>query len=340
MQSCRETYYDKYNREERALCSHLFLLLHEGLNSDDPSKSFLGLTLKCLDKNLRSRTTPINKQNDILEALAHIDVTQAVIFSEVAVLRDALFQDDDETRITEAKRLLGEYVQALNSEARDGKENKSVWTYQGLISAKPDLILAFPNLLLVFEAKYTTRIDAAQLSRTRDLVRAWGEFPLPSSGYPNSLARTILQDLGVDPTSPIVVLTLSDERDSPDLSWQDLFGVMKECWPTRTDRAQIAFESAIALLASEASTTEPTQFRYDGLVRGMEEVESLLVREPTVYIGYVGGRRALIKKLDEDREYILSRPYKWVRVVKPPLLEKNWLLIDEFFSLVNPDCVG
>jgi len=75
--------YDLYNREERALCSHLFRLLHEKL-VDSPRDSALSKVLNIVHKKnlvFKNKETRIN--------FASLRFDNVGIFSEVALIRDA-----------------------------------------------------------------------------------------------------------------------------------------------------------------------------------------------------------------------------------------------------------
>ena len=72
--------YDTYNREERAICAHLFRLLHENLQSK--SDSPLGQFIKKLsESNLRFK----NGEKPLMD----LKYTDPSIFCEVSIIRDA-----------------------------------------------------------------------------------------------------------------------------------------------------------------------------------------------------------------------------------------------------------
>jgi hypothetical protein len=74
------TNYDKFNREERAICAHLFRLLHENLGSKEvnPLKLLIEklASQKIIFKNFKSGLTNLKYEN-------------LAIFCEVAIIRDA-----------------------------------------------------------------------------------------------------------------------------------------------------------------------------------------------------------------------------------------------------------
>lgn len=79
--------YDSYNREERAICSHLFRLLHEKL--DNKWNSPLGLFLFKIAAN--------NPDNNLIQDLISTsEFNNAGIFTEVAIIRDAYMKHKPE----------------------------------------------------------------------------------------------------------------------------------------------------------------------------------------------------------------------------------------------------
>ena len=73
--------YDQINREERAICSHLFRLLHHNLseNTQNPFSKFISI----LDQKLKGTNN-----------LAFLKYTNKAIYSEVALIRD-YYEDCD-----------------------------------------------------------------------------------------------------------------------------------------------------------------------------------------------------------------------------------------------------
>lgn len=74
--------YDLYNREEKAICTHLFRLLHENLNLNE--KSPLGKFLDIIFKQ------DLDFRNDI-PTLTNLNFDNITIYSETALIRDAYF---------------------------------------------------------------------------------------------------------------------------------------------------------------------------------------------------------------------------------------------------------
>lgn len=227
------TEYDRYNREERALCAHLFRLLHEGL-ATDPRDSYLR---RIVDK--------CELEDKELEAWMCIResaycMRSARIYCEVALLRDAAYPE--EQRRLRLDRLR-DRMEELNRNAERANKNKR-WNFHGLLSAKPDLAIAFPNLLLVFEAKFTMGFDGEQLARTNDVVSLWKDPTVTCSGHP------LWSDLGLSggADTPSAVLKLGSSTRRPHLSWQHILNVMNDKGFPKNDRTYVAFKTAIALL--------------------------------------------------------------------------------------------
>lgn len=242
--------YDDYNREERALCSHLFRLLHEKLVTDCYN-SPLARVLQFL---------PIQGSQFSYHGVK--------IFAEVALIRDAYFARKPNVRefmdkvvariasqegITEYKRY-SELPSPLNDPdethpKKIGYQAKKLSTgltkaeltiygcLQGMFNAKPDLAITIDNKLIVYEAKFTAPFNAAQLDRTKKIADVW--------------ANELFEDLGFDEKPQVVVSTIGAKasKPEPDLDWETVFEIQKDFYPAN-DRTYIAFESASRLLQS------------------------------------------------------------------------------------------
>jgi hypothetical protein len=250
-----DMYYDEYNREERALCAHLFRLLHEGL-ATTPNSSGLAALLAILRR----------KRPDV--ALPPADdesaVRGAAILTEVALVRDAYvarkpdvadFMDALVRLVSEQEaasevRLYSELPAPLNSPklthpkqiAQKGKamgllrsqhERRVYGAVQGMFNAKPDLAVVLPACLLVFEAKLTERFTRRQLDRTQSIAQVW--------------TRVLFSDLGYKSPPPSTLLTIGDAREKPDVTWQELADVACGFYP-EGDRTRAAMQAASGLL--------------------------------------------------------------------------------------------
>ncbi len=217
--------YDEYNREERALCAHLFRLLHEGLSSY-PKESYLKCIIDKIDNtNFRNAWNCISNPED--------ELRNARIYCEVALIRDAREYGKISTHDIES------WADDFTQRGR-----KYTWSYKALMAAKPDLVIAFPKLLLVFEAKLTSSFEEEQLKRLDDVIKVWKQPKRDEYSPP------LWTDFGVENEAVCYPMRLGNKnvKEKPDLSWQDIFTVMNEKGFPKNDRTWIAFDAAITLL--------------------------------------------------------------------------------------------
>lgn len=184
-------HYDNYNREERALCFHLFRLLHEKL-ADQPRASALSMFIGILAKNF----------NEIKPD--KLRFTNIGVYAEVALIRDAYFVRkenanefmNDLTKLIMAQeevrdcRLYSELLSVLcnprfphpkqirqkakeHGEYLSPNESRVYGAMQAMFNAKPDLAITIDDLLISCEAKFTQNFDDAQLSRTQNITAIW-----------------------------------------------------------------------------------------------------------------------------------------------------------------------
>jgi len=240
--------YDDYNREERALCSHLFRLLHENLVSDCHN-SPLSRVLQFL---------PIQDKQ--------FDYDGVKIYAEVALIRDAYFvrkpnvhpfmdklvdRIASQEGVTEYRR----YTQLPSPLNDPNKTHPKQIQYkakklsvdltkaeltiygclQGMFNAKPDLAITIDNKLITYEAKFTEPFDTRQLNRTQKIADVW--------------ANELFEDLGFHEKPQVIISTIGAKALKPDLTWESVFEIQKDCYPPN-DRSYVAFESAVKLLQS------------------------------------------------------------------------------------------
>jgi len=247
--------YDIYNREERAICSHLFRLLHEQLdkNWQSPLGSFL---LKLANSN---------PDNSLLEDLISTNQFNNVgIFTEVALIRDAYVDRKPEVNdfmdslvkiimlqenVSECRlysqlddpinnpslthpKQIKQKADAQNYVLSDA-ERKVYGALQGMFNAKPDLAITINNYLLVFEAKLTLKFDDEQIKRTKNIAQVW--------------AKLLYEDLGFEKEPEFEVLKLGAAKYNPNISWEEIFDIAKLTYYEK-DRTYIAIESCLELL--------------------------------------------------------------------------------------------
>lgn len=250
--------YDTYNREERAICSHLFRLLHENMNlkENSPLGKFLSIVLR---QNLEFKNGTSAPEN--------LHFNNVAIYTEMALIRDAYYSrkyDQSElfafmdnltqiimeqeevdkcTLYRELPKLLKDIKKThpkqirlkadqLGIELARG-EKKVYGALQGMFNAKPDLVITIDNLMLVFEAKFTESFDDEQLTRTKNIAQVW--------------ASLLYKDLGFDEPPVYTVFKLGAGKYDPEISWLNINDIAKETYP-ENDRTRIAMQNGVDLL--------------------------------------------------------------------------------------------
>lgn len=249
------TGYDAYNREERAMCAHLFRLLHEGLDRKEhsPLADFLG----------RLGITP-----------ATFD--QVAIYAEAAMIRDAYlhrkhlssgsrinyvtpFMDEMVKLLAEIEgmpgyvlysqlprplNLLGsihprQIYDRMNSKKKltpprtFTPDEKHIYrVMKDVFLAKPDLAITVDASLIIIEAGLAIPVSEVRLTLMQKVARIWAELLYP--------------DLGFEEPPYWKVCSLSryiqGAADStPDLTWQDVYEIARETYPS-TDRTVVALK--------------------------------------------------------------------------------------------------
>lgn len=252
------TPYDLYNREERAICSHLFRLLHENL--DQKHSSPLGKFLNILaQKNLTFKNGRAS--------ISSLTFNNVVIYSEMAMIRDNYYhmkqdlvklysfmdsltqlimkQEDvfDCTLYSKLPKPLNDINQTHPKQIRQKAEklniklNENEWkvygAMQGMFNAKPDLVITIDNLLLVCEAKFTEKFDQKQMNRTWNIAEVWSTL--------------LYKDIGYNEPPFYTVFKLGVGKDNPNISWEDVAVIAKEIY-NENDRTRIALGAGIVFI--------------------------------------------------------------------------------------------
>jgi len=244
------TNYDNYNREERAICAHLFRLLHEKLELKE--KSPIGQFLNKL---------ALQNHNINLTNLRYDNIG---IFCEVAIIRDAFqnfkpsvnrFMDDltklimQQEKIQEC-RLYSQLPEVLSnpklthpkqirekakSEGIQLTQNESqvFGAIQGMFNAKPDLVITIDNKLLVIEAKFTEAFDEVQLKRTENIASVW--------------AKLLYNDFGFKVEPEFFIIKLGAMKFEPHINWTDILQIAQKTYG-ENDRSLIALKNGVELL--------------------------------------------------------------------------------------------
>lgn len=249
------TKYDYYNREERALCAHLFRLLHE--NMDEKYESPLGTFLEKLS------TSHLRFKNGH-PSLTTLEFMNASIYCEASIIRDAyqdlkpdvtLFMDNLTQIIMKQEqvkdcRLYSELPELLNTIKKthpkqirqkasanniqlSKEENKVYSAMQGMFNAKPDLVIIIDNVLLVCEAKHTESFDQEQLQRTWNIAEVW--------------ATLLYKDFGFTEMPTYTVFTLGATSYNPHITWKDISEIADKTYK-ENDRTRIAIKAGFELL--------------------------------------------------------------------------------------------
>ena len=247
--------YDYYNREERAICSHLFRLLHENL--DQQFDSPLGNFIKLLFQN------DIGFKNGN-KKISDLKFENIGIYTEVAVIRDAYqnakpnvneFMDNLVELVMRQEsisncRLYSNLNNPLNNpdrthpkqirqkaesmEIKLSPEELTVYgSIQGMFNAKPDLVISIDNILLVCEAKHTQKFDENQIQRTENIAEVW--------------TNLLFDDLGFNDRPIYSVFKLGAKKFNPDINWEQISKIADETYP-ENDRTRICIKAGTELL--------------------------------------------------------------------------------------------
>ncbi|NOX45427.1 MAG: hypothetical protein GXO89_00435 [Chlorobi bacterium] len=233
-------HYDKYNREERAICSHLFRLLHENL--DLKKNSSLGQFLEIL-----SRTKDgINMTDLKFENIG--------IYSEVSIIRDAFKNrksniDSFMSKLSKIvvvqeglngfdinqilKEIKSTHPSKFKQRADTENKRKVFGTIQGMFNAKPDLAITIDNKLIVIEAKFTEAFDEVQMKRTRNIAEVW--------------ASLLYEDFGFTKKPEYDVYKLGAKKYRPNIKWTEVLDIARNTY-RNGDRTLSSIENGVNLL--------------------------------------------------------------------------------------------
>jgi hypothetical protein len=253
------TEYDRYNREERAICAHLFRLLHESLDKEfeSPFGQLVKLIIEREIKfyNVGGKSTSLNFNN-------------IGIYTEVAIIRDYYkknsrtphtFLDDLVTLIMKQEQIsngcrryseLSELGYGLNKPWETHpkqillkaseynlpltiNEKRVYGALQGMFNAKPDLVLTIDNKLFVIEAKFTEKFNEDQLNRTLNIAQVWSEL--------------LYQEYGFSCKPEYAVVKLGASKYNPNITWEDVSSIGDRTYPLN-DKSRIAFNLGLNLL--------------------------------------------------------------------------------------------
>jgi hypothetical protein len=239
--------YDNFNREERAMCAHLFRLLHEKL--DDIDKSPLKQFVEYLSHS------ELHFENGKVD-LKTLKYENVKIFSEVSIIRDKFddlkpntnqFIDKIIEIIKEQKglnctippelKLHPAQVLAKDKELYNNlkEDQRTVFdSLKGLFYTKPDLAITIDNLLLVCEAKFTLPFDNKQIESTRNIAEIW--------------AKVLYKELGFESPPVFCVFKLGHNRhNEKNITWENILKIAQKYYSER-DRTRKVLEAGVRLL--------------------------------------------------------------------------------------------
>lgn len=242
--------YDYYNREERALCAHLFRLLHDLVSHRERRELF--------DSFL--------KQSGYTNSVQ--DAGSIRIYCEVALIRDAYhvrkadpfhFMDQLVQEVINLKdlnncRLFSELDEPLNNplkthpkqilrKARDKKisltktEDIVYGFIQAIFNSKPDLAIMFDNVIVAYEAKYTQKFNDNQTRRTEKIANIWSHL--------------LYEDLGFKAPPEVYIATIGPqgfESKYSKVSWEWIFQLAEKVY-NKNDLSYKSFEYAVKYIA-------------------------------------------------------------------------------------------
>ncbi len=223
--------YDVYNREERYLCSHLFRLLHEPVDSYYALRTFVGDSGKLSSFRIFAEVALIRDAYFIRcpDAVSFMDDMVRLIMRQESVQECRLFselpEDLRDWRKTHPKQI------KLKAGSQLALGERTVYgAMQGMFNAKPDLVICLKNAILVYEAKFTLGFDTEQIGRAKKIAEIW--------------AKLLHHDLGFEREPEVQVRTLGLSKFSPDISWETISFIAEQVYPAN-DRTRIALTNAI-----------------------------------------------------------------------------------------------
>jgi hypothetical protein len=252
--------YDNYNREERAICSHLFRLLHE--KPEEKTSSPLGLFI------FKLFGSDLSFQNGH-PFFTDLKFENVAIYTEVALIRDFYYlKKGDHVKfmdlLTEKIKNQEEVTDCpiySNLKAKElqnirethpnqikkkweslpisfTKDEKKVYgALQGMFNAKPDLVITIDDVLFVCEAKFTEPFDDAQIRRTENIAKVW--------------ASLLFKELGFIKPPVYTVFKLGNSKYKPNINWNDVLTIAEQTYP-ENDRTRIAIHKGVDYLGNKS----------------------------------------------------------------------------------------
>jgi hypothetical protein len=226
--------YDRYNREERYICSHLFRLLHEPTGDYLALRRFLGDTTNVNGFRIFAEVALIRDAYHVRHGNpnAFMDALVAMVAQQEKVTDCRLYSQLEPPELRTPHLTHPRQIRLKAGGALSESEDSVYGAVQGMFNAKPDLAICVGNRLLVYEAKLTLAFDKEQLTRTRNIAEVW--------------AALLHSDLGFQEPPELSVRTLGLAKYEPHVSWQDVATIASEIYP-ESDRSRRALMQVVGL---------------------------------------------------------------------------------------------
>jgi len=213
--------YQKYNREERDLCAHLFRLLLDDQIEWGPLNEFLGtynvnsprifceVALIRDAYYVRKPNTEVFMDN-MCEMIAHLNQIKTYThFSDLPV-------DLQDCSKTHPKQI---YFKLKKMRRSISENDRLVYgDLQAVFNAKPDLLICTDTDLVVYEAKYTSGFNEKQMMRTMHIAQIWSTLLYTDLGFKN-VPSVKVRKLGMGKALP-----------EPGISWEKVYEIAAKRW--------------------------------------------------------------------------------------------------------------
>lgn len=226
--------YAEYNREERNLCSHLFRLLLMDHPHYEPLKEFVG------DDSIENPR--IFSEVALIRDAYHIRADKVSFVGQMSIIIAEQEKLSEYRTYKELPKILNNPSETYPSQIRQkaaknniqlNKDELNLYgSLQGMFNAKPDLIICYNDILLIYEAKFTLGFDNEQLDRTKKIGEIWKSL--------------LYKDLEFYAPPNIKVLKLGLGKFKPDISWTDVL-VIANKYLENSDLSLKAIQNAINL---------------------------------------------------------------------------------------------
>jgi len=226
--------YDVYNREERYLCSHLFRLLHEPVQSYRALSEFLKRPVHQGGFRIYAEAALIRDAYYARKPLAsHIlDDMVRLLMQQESVSQCRLYSKLPE-ELSNGSKTHPKQIRQKAGNLLTREEEQVFGAMQGMFNAKPDLVVCIDEGLLIYEAKFTLDFDLEQIQRTENIGKIW--------------AALFYADLGYTKPPKVTVLKLGLAKFSPDISWEDVARISANIYADN-DRTRIAIENSCSII--------------------------------------------------------------------------------------------